>query len=90
MFILPVLVALIAAVLLWLWDAAKGGILNKSARRRAQEKAEQEEEDIKYDIIKKLTNGPRHAKMCLWAYADWEGPDQTAHLRSLICAFPVC
>ena len=24
--------------------------------------------------------GPHHAKMCLWAYADSEGPDQPAHL----------
>ena len=40
-------VALIAAVLLWVWDAAQGGTLNRSARQRAQEKAEQEEEDIK-------------------------------------------
>ena len=31
--------------------------------------------------------GLRHAKTCLRAYADNEGPDQTAHLRSLIKAF---
>ena len=31
-----------------------------------------------------------HAKMCLWADADSEGPDQTAHLCSLIRAFTVC
>ena len=28
-----------------------------------------------------------HAKMCLWTYADSEGPDQPAHLRSLIRTF---
>ena len=33
--------------------------------------------------------GPHHAKMCLWAYADSEGPDQPAHLRRLIRAFAV-
>ena len=32
---------------------------------------------------------PRHAKKCLWAYADSEGPDQPAHVRSLIRVFPV-
>ena len=34
-------------------------------------------------------NRPYHAKTCLRAYADSEGPDQTAHPRSLIRAFPV-
>ena len=29
-------------------------------------------------------------KMCLWAYADSEGPDQPAHSCSLIRAFTVC
>ena len=36
-----------------------------------------------------LYYGPRHAKTCLWVYADSEGPDQPAHLRSLIRAFTV-
>lgn len=40
-------IALIAAVILWLWDAAKGGKLNMSARRRAREKALREEEEEK-------------------------------------------
>ena len=31
----------------------------------------------------------RHAKTYLGAYADSEGPDQTAHQRSLIRAFTV-
>ena len=31
----------------------------------------------------------RLAKMCILAYADSEGPDQPAHPRSLIRAFPV-
>ena len=30
-----------------------------------------------------------HAKLCLGAYADSEGPDQPAHSRSLIRAFTV-
>ena len=34
--------------------------------------------------------GPRHAKTCLRAYADSEGPDQTAHPRSMLRAFAVC
>ena len=33
--------------------------------------------------------GLRHAKTCLWVYADSEGPDQPAHPRSLIRAFIV-
>ena len=33
--------------------------------------------------------GPRLAKTRLRAYADNEGPDQTAHLRSLIRALAV-
>ena len=36
-----------------------------------------------------LLFGLRHAKTCLRAYADSEGPDQTAHPRSLIRAFTV-
>ena len=32
---------------------------------------------------------PRHVKTCLRAYADSEGPDQTAHPRSLIRTFTV-
>ena len=35
------------------------------------------------------TVGPRHAKKCLRAYADSEGPDKTARMRSLIRAFTV-
>ena len=35
------------------------------------------------------TYGPRHAKTCLRVHADSEGPDQTAHPRSLIRAFIV-
>ena len=31
----------------------------------------------------------RHAQACLQAYADSEGPDQTAHSRSLIRVFTV-
>ena len=34
-------------------------------------------------------HGPRLAKTCLRAYADSEGRDQPAHLRSLIPAFTV-
>ena len=33
--------------------------------------------------------GLRHAKICPWAYVDSEGPDQPAHLRSLIRALAV-
>ena len=33
--------------------------------------------------------GPRHAKVCLLAYADSENPDQPARLRSPIRAFTV-
>ena len=36
-----------------------------------------------------LIFGPRHLKACLRANADSEGPDQTAHPRSLIRAFTV-
>ena len=36
-----------------------------------------------------LPDVPSHAKPCLRAYADSEGPDQTAHPRSLIRAFTV-
>ena len=36
-----------------------------------------------------MINGPHHVKTSPWAYADSEGPDQTAHPRSLIRAFPV-
>ena len=36
-----------------------------------------------------FAHGPHHAKMYLRAYADNEGPDQTAHPRSLIRAFAV-
>ena len=32
---------------------------------------------------------PGHEKMCLMSYANNEGADQTAHPRSLICAFVV-
>ena len=35
------------------------------------------------------TNGSRHAKTCLRAYEDSEGPDQPAHPRSLIRVFAV-
>ena len=38
-------------------------------------------EDVSYE--------PRHAKKCLSAYADREGPDQTVHPRSLIRDFAV-
>ena len=47
-------------MLLWLWDAAKGGRLNRSARLRALEKAQQEEEDIKY--VHSYNNF--HAQLC--------------------------
>ena len=33
-----------------------------------------------------VTNGPRHVKTCLLAYAESEDPDQPAHPRSLIRA----
>ena len=36
-----------------------------------------------------LIHGPRHAKACLRAYANSEGPDQPAHPHSLIRAFAV-
>ena len=39
-------------------------------------------------IIQKK-RGPRREKTCLRAYADSEGPDQTAHARSLIRTFTV-
>ena len=39
--------------------------------------------------FQRTTIGPRHAKTCPRAYADIEGPDQPAHLRSLIRAFAV-
>ena len=39
--------------------------------------------------VRNLMYGSRHAKTCLRACADSEGPDQTAHSRSLIWAFPV-
>ena len=32
---------------------------------------------------------PRHTETCLRAYSDSEGPDQTAHPRSLIWGFAV-
>ena len=32
---------------------------------------------------------PGHEKMCLWAYANNKGADQTAQMRSLISAFVV-
>ena len=35
----------------------------------------------------KFTNDPYHEKGIFRAYADCEGPDQTAHTRSLIRAF---
>ena len=34
-----------------------------------------------------LSTRPYHAKTCLRAYAGSEGPDQTAHSRSLIRIF---
>ena len=36
-----------------------------------------------------ISYGPRHAKTCLSAYADSEGPDQPAHPHILIRAFAV-
>ena len=38
----------------------------------------------KYEII---IIGPYHAKTCLGAFADSDGPDQTAHPHSLIKEF---
>ena len=34
--------------------------------------------------------GPRREKTCLWGFMNNTGADQTAHLRSLICAFVIC
>ena len=34
-----------------------------------------------------LPNGPFHVKMCLLAYMDSEGPDQTAHSLDTISGF---
>ena len=39
---------------------------------------------MNYDI-----HGPRHAKTCLRAYADSEGPDNPSHPHGLIRAFAV-
>ena len=39
--------------------------------------------------VKLSLYGSSHGKTCLRAYADSEGPDQTAHPRSLIRAFAV-
>ena len=33
---------------------------------------------------------PRHEKTCLMPYANNNGADQPAHLRSLISAFVIC
>ena len=43
---------------------------------------------IKLGLIKPIL-GPCHTKTCLPAYANSQGPDQPAHLRSLIKAFIV-
>ena len=34
--------------------------------------------------------GPRREKTCLRLFANNTGADQSAHLRSLICAFVIC
>ena len=36
-----------------------------------------------------MINGPRHAKICLRAYAASEGPDQPSHPCSLIKVFTI-
>ena len=43
-----------------------------------------------FQKVSLFSYGPRHAKMCLRAFAYSEGPDQPAHPRSLIRAFTVC
>ena len=37
-----------------------------------------------------ITFGPRCKKTCLQGFANNKGPDQPAHLRSLISAFVIC
>ena len=39
--------------------------------------------------LNRITNEPRHEKMCLMSYANNKGADQPAHPRSLISAFVV-
>ena len=40
-------------------------------------------------LVPSILKGPRHAKMCLWAYVYSKDPDQHEHLCSLISAFAV-
>ena len=45
--------------------------------------------NLVHKLLLEWLNGLRNAKMCRRAYANSEGPDQTAHSRSLIRAFAV-
>ena len=49
---------------------------------------------VTFDLVMKLRHVTKwvliHAKTCHWAYVDSQGPDQPAHLCSLIRSFTVC